>query len=87
MEKVLKLWNFGLFGSSVLASLRSLALLTWRLDRDRLYQVLRRPILKRDYLVLDLERFGMYFSWVFFLMACYSSWRMLNFLNCECVDI
>ena len=39
------------------------------------------------YSVLDLERLGMYFSCVFFLMACSSSCRMLNFLNCECEDI
>lgn len=39
------------------------------------------------YLVRDLDRLGAYFSCVFFLMACSSSWRMLNFLNCECEDM
>jgi len=40
-----------------------------------------------SYLVRDLERLGAYFSCVFFLMACSSSCKMLNFLNWECDDI
>jgi hypothetical protein len=52
-----------------------------------IWYVFRGSMWWEEYLVRDLDRLGAYFSCVFFLMACSSSWRMLNFLNCECEDI
>jgi hypothetical protein len=39
----------------------------------------------RAYLTLDLD--DLYFYWVFFLMACSNSWRMLYLFSWEFDDI
>lgn len=83
MLGILKFRHFGSLGGSLFPDVGGRAFLAVKegtLDCD-FGDIFGWPALGQRYLVRDLDLLGRYFSWVFFLIACSSSCRILNFLK------